>query len=156
MQIFLHRESHGQRSLADYSPIGLQRVRHDWNDLAHRHAHVFMNFTGTSDSKESACNMGDSGLSPGSRSPGEENGYPLHYSCLGNSIDRGTWSAYSVFMSVLLFQFISPAINPMSKHPLSMSASLFLQIGLSVLFLYSPHIYVNIQYVFLSFWLHSV
>ena len=31
---------------------------------------------------------------PGSgRSPGEGNGNPLHYSCLGNSIDRGAWQA---------------------------------------------------------------
>ena len=29
--------SHGQRSLAGYSPWGC-RVRHNWNDLAHRHA----------------------------------------------------------------------------------------------------------------------
>ena len=28
--IFLSGESHGQRSLADYSPLGLQRVKHDW------------------------------------------------------------------------------------------------------------------------------
>ena len=29
---------------------------------------------------------------PGSgRSPGEENGTPLQYSCLGNPMDRGTW-----------------------------------------------------------------
>ena len=27
--VFLPRESHGQRSLADYSPWGSQRVRHD-------------------------------------------------------------------------------------------------------------------------------
>ena len=27
------------------------------------------------------------------RSPGEENGYSLQYSCLGNSMDRGAWSA---------------------------------------------------------------
>ena len=25
------------------------------------------------------------------RSPGEGNGYPLHYSCLGNPMDRGAW-----------------------------------------------------------------
>ena len=31
-------------------------------------------------------------LIPGSvRSPGEGNGYPLHYSCLENSTDRGAW-----------------------------------------------------------------
>ena len=27
------------------------------------------------------------------RSPGEGNGYPLQYSCLGNSMDRGAWQA---------------------------------------------------------------
>ena len=27
------------------------------------------------------------------RSPGEENGNPLQYSCLGNPVDRGVWRA---------------------------------------------------------------
>ena len=32
--------------------------------------------------------------SPGlGRFPGEENGYPLQYSCLENSMDRGAWWA---------------------------------------------------------------
>ena len=45
---------------------------------------------GGSDGKESACNAGDPGLSPGSeRSPGEGNGYPLWYSCLENFMDSG-------------------------------------------------------------------
>ena len=36
----------------------------------------------------------DTGLIPGSgRSPGEGNGNPLQYSCLGNPMDRGTWQA---------------------------------------------------------------
>ena len=49
---------------------------------------------GRSDDKESACNAGDSGLIPGSgRFPGEENGYPLQYSCLENPKDRGVWQA---------------------------------------------------------------
>ena len=44
------------------------------------------------DGKESACNAGDPILIPGSeRSPGEGNGYPLQYSCLGNLMDRGAW-----------------------------------------------------------------
>ena len=39
-----------------------------------------------------ACNAGDLGLIPGfGRSIGEENGYPLQYSCLENSMDRGDW-----------------------------------------------------------------
>ena len=34
------------------------------------------------------------GLIPGSgKSPGEGNGNPLQYSCLGNPMDRGTWRA---------------------------------------------------------------
>ena len=45
---------------------------------------------GGSDSKESACSVGDSGLIPGSgRSPGEGNGNSLQNSCLENSMDRG-------------------------------------------------------------------
>ena len=48
-----------------------------------------MGFPGSSDSKESACDA-DLCLIPGSRrSPGEGNGNPLQYSCLGNSMDRG-------------------------------------------------------------------
>ena len=47
---------------------------------------------GGSDSKESACNAGDLGSIPGSgRSPGEGNGNPFQYSCLGNPMDRGAW-----------------------------------------------------------------
>ena len=45
-------------------------------------------------SKESTCNAGDMGLIPGSeRAPGEENGYSLQYSCLGNPMDREAWRA---------------------------------------------------------------
>ena len=47
-------------------------------------------FPGGSDGKESACNVGVSGLIPGlGRSPGEGNGYPLQYPCLENPKDRG-------------------------------------------------------------------
>ena len=53
-----------------------------------------LGFPGGSDSKESTCNAGDLGLILGSgRSPGEGSGYPLQYSCLENSMDRGTWWA---------------------------------------------------------------
>ena len=38
--------------------------------------------------KESACNVGDVG-----GSPGEGNGNPLQCSCLGNPTDRGAWQA---------------------------------------------------------------
>ena len=53
-----------------------------------------MGFPGGSDSKESACSAGDLGLIPGlGRSPGEGNGNPLQYCCLGNPMDKGAWWA---------------------------------------------------------------
>ena len=53
-----------------------------------------MGFPCSSVGKESACNARDPGLIPGSgRSPGEGNGNPLQYSCLGNPMDRGAWQA---------------------------------------------------------------
>ena len=48
------------------------------NDLIHMKS---SGFPGDSDSKESACNTGDWGSTPGlGRYPGEENGNPLQYS----------------------------------------------------------------------------
>ena len=47
--------------------------------------------------KESACNVGDLGSTPGlGRSPGGGNGYPLQYSGLENSTD---WIAHGVAKS---------------------------------------------------------
>ena len=52
--------------------------------------------SGGSDGKEFACNTEDLGSIPGlERSPGEGNDYPLQYSCLENSMDRGNWEANS-------------------------------------------------------------
>jgi len=71
--------------------MGLQRIG---RDLVTKQQDSVMGFPGGSDGKESACNVGDLGLIPGSgRSPGEGYGKPLHYSCLENSMDRGTWWA---------------------------------------------------------------
>ena len=51
-------------------------------------------FPGSSAGEESTCNAGDPGLIPGlGRSPGEGIGYPLQYSGLENSMDRGAWRA---------------------------------------------------------------
>ena len=53
-----------------------------------------LGFPGSSDDKESACNVGDPGSIPGSgKFSGERNGNPLQYSCLGNPMDRGAWRA---------------------------------------------------------------
>ena len=48
-----------------------------------------MGFPGDSLVKSPPLKAGDAGLIPRSRkSPGEGNGNPLQYSCLGNSMDR--------------------------------------------------------------------
>ena len=55
-----------------------------------------MGFPGGSNGKGSICNVGDSssGSVPVSgRFPWERNGYPFQYSCLENSMDKGTWWA---------------------------------------------------------------
>ena len=51
-------------------------------------------FPGVSVVKNLPANAGDVDSIPGlGRFPGEGNGIPLHYSCLGNSMDRGAWWA---------------------------------------------------------------
>ena len=51
-------------------------------------------FSGGSEVKTSACNVGHLGLIPGSRRyPGEGNGNSLQYSCLENPMDGGAWWA---------------------------------------------------------------
>ena len=51
-------------------------------------------FPGGSDGEEPVCHAGCPGLIPRSgRSPGEENGYRLQYSCLENPMDGGAWWA---------------------------------------------------------------
>ena len=66
--------------------------------IRNKFQHFFLlveHFLGGASGKESACHAGDArdlGLIPGSeRSPGEGNGTPLQYSCLGNPMDRGAW-----------------------------------------------------------------
>ena len=57
----------------------------------------YLGFSDSSVGKESACNAGDLGSIPEpGRSLGEENGNPLQYSCLENSMDRGArWDTVS-------------------------------------------------------------
>ena len=51
-----------------------------------------MGFPGGSGDKESSFSAGEPGSISGlGRSPGRENGNPLQYSCLENSMDRGAW-----------------------------------------------------------------
>ena len=53
--------------------------------------------------KKLPANAGDMGSIPElGRSPAGGNGNPLHYSCLGNPMDRGCWWPYSPYMGSLL------------------------------------------------------
>ena len=53
-----------------------------------------MGFPGGSAVKNLPANAGDMGSVSGSgRFPGEGNGNPLQYSCLGNPVDTGAWPA---------------------------------------------------------------
>ena len=92
IQVFLPGESHGQRSPVDYSPwvtrsqTWLKRLSSSSKDSS--------GLPWWLSSKESACNLGDAGSILGwGRFPGERNGNPFQYSCLGNFMDRGAWQA---------------------------------------------------------------
>ena len=51
-----------------------------------------MGFPGDASGKESSCNAGDTGSTPGSeRSPGGGYCNPLQFSCLETPMDRGAW-----------------------------------------------------------------
>ena len=57
---------------------------------------VLNGFPGGSAIKNRPVTAGDAGLIPGwGGSSGEGNGNPLHYSCLGNPMDRVVWPANS-------------------------------------------------------------
>ena len=85
----------------DYSGLqsmGSQRVRHSWTHLYmpalmwEKDYAYFL--TPRWLSSKYFCNVGDADSIPGAqRSPGERNGNPLQYSCLGNPKDRGNWWA---------------------------------------------------------------
>ena len=69
-----------------------------------------MGIPGGSDGKESTYNAGNSGSIPElGRSPGEGNGNPPQYSCLGNPIDRGACGLQSLGLKELVMtQWLKP------------------------------------------------
>ena len=88
--VFLPRKSHGQRSLAGYSPFGRKELdMTEWLILGASQVVLVV--------KNPPANAGDIrdvGSIPGSgRSPGGEHGNPLQCSCLENPRDGGAWLA---------------------------------------------------------------
>ena len=77
-------------------------------------SHPPLALPGGSDGKKFACNVGDPGLIPGlGKIPGEENGYPLEYSCLENSMDRAAWRGHSPLglQRAIHFHFVSERLT---------------------------------------------
>ena len=71
-----------------YSPLFQDKIKRKHSSKG------LLGFPGGSDGKESTCNAGDQDSILGQeRSRGEGKGYPLQYSCLQNSMDRGAWWA---------------------------------------------------------------
>ena len=71
-------------------------VGHDWAVEQQQPTPVFLSYPGSSDGKESPCNVGDLGLIPGlARSPGGGHGNPLQYSCLENPHGQRILAGYS-------------------------------------------------------------
>ena len=72
-----------------FSSIGLHQVL-----IAAAAAAAAKSLQSCPTSAVSTCNAGEPGSIPRlGRSPGEENGSPLQYSCLENPMDRGAWWA---------------------------------------------------------------
>ena len=82
-----------------------------------------MGFPGGSDSKESACKVGDLGSLPGvGRSPGGGHGDPLRYSCLENPHGQRSLVGYSPLgckeLGMTERLKLSPSPSPSSvSHP---------------------------------------
>ena len=84
----------GQRSL---QLMGSQRVGHNLATEQQQHL-MRRGFLGSLVVKNPLPSAGDVGFIPGSgRYPGEGNGIPLQYSCLGCPMDRGAWWAWQRF-----------------------------------------------------------
>ena len=68
--------------------------------------------------KNLPANAGDAGSIPGlGRSPGEENGNPIQYSCLENPMDRGDWRA--IVHGVLRVRYDLATKPPSPPHSMS-------------------------------------
>ena len=84
-------DGEGRGSLTCCSPWGCKELNTtEWLN----NKDLYGGFPGGSDGEEFVCNAGDLDFIPRSgRSPGEETGYPLQYSCLENSMDKGPCGA---------------------------------------------------------------
>ena len=82
-------------------------------------------FPGSSDSEGSVCNAGYPDSTPGKgRSPGEGNGNPLQYSCLGNPMGRGAFISGNPHSSTKQASISPFFINQCSHFPIFLKSLL--------------------------------
>ena len=135
------------------------RIRNKWLCICDdRESHLlilFLGFPGGSTGKESTCNVGDLGSTPGlGRSPGERNSNPLQYSSLENSMDYTVHRVTKIQTQLRNFHFhfletqtslahryeyfshllSNPFIGPFSSPVLLMQESTELDSGLLLLY----------------------
>ena len=90
--VLLPGESQGRWSLVGCRLWG--RTESDTTKATQQQQERNKGFSDGSMVKNLPANAGYTGLTPDQgRSPGEGNGNPLQYSCLGNSTNRGAWQA---------------------------------------------------------------
>ena len=83
---------------------------------------VLSGFPGGSVGKESACTAGDPSSIPElGKSPGEGNGNPLQYSCLGNPMDRGAWQAIVHWVARVGYDLAAKPPPPLSDKWMGVS-----------------------------------
>jgi len=100
-----------------WNELRLNNNNHGSNNNSGCHLLRSWGFLGGSDGEESAYDAGDLSSTPGSgRSPGEGNSYPLQYSYLENSMDRGAWWA-TVHGTEESDTPERPSLNPHSTLP---------------------------------------
>ena len=88
-------------STKEIDPTQFANVTHRIREVSNSRARIYFRVSfphlgppAGSNGKEFAHNVGDLGSIPGSgRSSRKENGNPLQYSCLENSMNRGAWQA---------------------------------------------------------------
>ena len=116
--VFLSGESHGQRSLAGYSPLG--RKESETTEVTELAAYTLL-LSGASqvalvvkNLPAYAGDIRDVCSIPGlRRSPGGGNGNPLQYFSLKNPMDKGAWRA-----TVPRGAKSRTQLRPLSTHPL--------------------------------------
>ena len=98
MSCFYRKESWPLYLVKHFSTPNIHKLIYKLSQRLLRQKHkivylqIYYGLPGGSAVKDLPDNAGDAGLIPGSgRSPGEGNGNPPQYSCLGNPMDRGDW-----------------------------------------------------------------